>query len=124
MLLLSQGKINIGRGISRVKILSDRDAVGDADRLLGWSAIRCGLFADVATIGFYHDEPTMLSYQERVDDTLLGHLPDLSLTEVDGAKLINASGEELFWRYGAFPAPSGFARLICCRARKTVSSPA
>jgi hypothetical protein len=28
-------------------------------------ALHCGLFADVATIGFYHDEP-MLSYQERL----------------------------------------------------------
>src|SRR6266481_3709340 len=67
----------------------------------------------------------MLSYQERVDDPLLGHLPDLSLTEAaDGAKFINAGGEELFWRYGAFFQPYGFVRWICCRARKTVRSPA
>ena len=40
----------------------------------------------------------MLSYRERVDDSLLGPLPDLSLTEAaDGAKFINAGGEELFW---------------------------
>src|SRR5712671_229480 len=67
----------------------------------------------------------MLSYRERVDDSLLGPLPDLSLTEAaDGAKFINAGGEELFWRYGAFSQPYGFVRWICCRARKTVRSPA
>ena len=39
-------------------------------------------------------------------------------------EFINAGGEELFWRYGAFSQPYGFVRLICCRARKTVRSPA
>src|SRR6516162_7581844 len=37
------------------------------------------------------------------------------------AKVVNAGDEDLFWRYGQLYA---FARLICCRARKTVRSPA
>jgi hypothetical protein len=43
----------------------------------------------------------MVSYRGGVGDTLLGHLPDLSLTEAaDGAKFINAGGEDRFWRDG------------------------
>jgi hypothetical protein len=49
------------------------------------SAVTCSLISDDIIL---HDQPAMLSYQERVDDTLLGHLPDLSLTEaVDGGNL-------------------------------------
>jgi hypothetical protein len=50
MLLLSQRENQHRLADFARQDSSDGDAVGDADRLLGWSAIRCGLFADVATI--------------------------------------------------------------------------
>ena len=56
----------------------------------------------------------------------LDHLPDLSFTKTThGAKVINAAGEDLFWRYGVYLShPYAFAKLMCCRARKTMRSPA
>jgi hypothetical protein len=46
---------------------------------------------------------------------LLDHLPDLSLTEAaHGAEVINAGGEDLFWRYGL---------AICLRQIDLLSRP-
>jgi hypothetical protein len=50
--------------------------------------------------------------------------PDLSLFKAaHWPEVINASGEDLFWRWCG-SQPYAFARTICCRARKTVRSPA
>ena len=59
----------------------------------------------------------MAPSSQRVDDTILDYLPDLSLTEAaDGAKFINAGGEDLFWRYARLSA-------ICLRQIDPLSRP-
>jgi len=97
-------------------------SAGDGQSRSKEIAVRCSLISDDIILSRSADDAFL---SREVDDTLPGHLSDLSLAEAaDGAKFINAGGEELFWRYGAFSQPYGFVRLICCRARKTVRSPA